>query len=63
MTDTEHRTVVAMETYGGAFVKALAVACWRADEENFARIKATWNIYWDRYTAIAEREQAIPPAR
>jgi hypothetical protein len=45
----------AMRQYGGGFVKALAEAASRADEENLARIKLTWPEYWERYAELAKR--------
>jgi len=53
MINQDLRTIDAMETYGGSFVKALAVAARRADPENLIRIKATWPEYWKQYADMA----------
>jgi len=59
MDEKQMRTVEAMETYGGSFVKALA-RCFRvADQTNFQRLFITFNIYWREYEEMAERSHKI----
>ena len=45
--------VQAMRRFGGGFVKALAEAYLHADEDNQARIRATWPEYWESYRQMA----------
>ena len=48
----------AMRKFGGSFVRALAEAWLHADEENFAKIEATWPEYIAKYKALVpELEQ------
>jgi len=54
MNDNDYKTVEAMETFGGSFVQALAVAARRADPDNLAKIKATWPEYWAQYEEMAQ---------
>ena len=49
MTDQECQVVDKMEKYGGSFVKALAAAFWRADRNNFDKLKNAFPEYWDEY--------------
>ena len=39
-----------MRKYGGSFVKALAEAALRADDDNLRRIKTAWPEYWAKYS-------------
>lgn len=43
----------AMERYGGSFVRNLAIAWKRADEENHARLVGPFRHYLDQYFAMA----------
>ena len=38
-----------METYGGSFVKVLAVCFRHADTQNFRKLKTTFDNYWNQY--------------
>jgi hypothetical protein len=49
----------AMRRYGGGFVKALAEAAARADDENLGRLKAAWPEYWERYSEMAKQRPAV----
>lgn len=51
-------TIKAMQTYGGSFVKALANAWMHADEDNSAKIEATWPEYIEKYKAMSDPEAA-----
>ncbi len=55
--EEEHKIIEAMERYGGSFVQALAAACWRADPNNFQRLKKAFPEYWREYSDMA----GIPP--
>ncbi len=48
----------AMFTYGGGFVKCIAIAIARADPENTALIKQTWPTYWQQYLKLGEKDEA-----
>jgi len=47
----------AMREYGGMFVSFLGCALHNADNENAAKIKATWPEYWERYLALSEAKE------
>jgi len=55
MDAADIETIDAMRRYGGGFVKALAEAAARADDENLQLIKGTWAEYWERYAEMAKR--------
>lgn len=55
---TRHEVLDAMEEFGGGFVRHLAAAWRRADEDNFRRLKAAFPHYWDQYTAVAQQQRA-----
>ena len=57
MADRDLEIIEAMETYGGSFAAALALAARRADQENLAKIKATWPELWARYAEMAKPAQ------
>jgi hypothetical protein len=57
-TPSDYAVVVAMHTFGGSFVQALALAYDRADPENFAKLKAAFPDEWAVYAAIATRTAA-----
>ncbi len=46
---TDYEIVQAMERFGGGFVRALAGAWYRADDENQARIRASFHELWAEY--------------
>lgn len=50
---------MAMRDYGGSFVKCLGKLLLLADEDNVAKIKATWPEYWKKYEEFA-RTEIIP---
>lgn len=56
MTDKELYVVEAMAKYGGSFVKALAECFYRADPDNFIKLRAAFSEYWQQYEKIAEKE-------
>lgn len=47
--DEDWPTLDAMEHYGGSFVKALAAAAFKADPNNYAKLKATFPELWAKY--------------
>jgi len=51
---SDYEVINAMETYGGGFVKALAVAFRRADGTNFAKLRYTFDEYWKQYQQMAQ---------
>lgn len=56
MSNNEDGAVIAaMLTFGGGFIKALAAAAQRADQENFRKIKETWAEEWAKYAEMAKR--------
>jgi pyruvate/2-oxoacid:ferredoxin oxidoreductase beta subunit len=55
--DEALKVAEAMETYGGSFVQALAVAIRRADSNNLQKIKETWPDYWKQYKETSEKEE------
>ena len=52
--DLNHRAVKAMEKWGGGFASALAVAYFRADADNQARMLAAWPELFERYRLMAQ---------
>lgn len=53
MNDKEAKIIEAMETYGGSFIQALAVAYKRGDRYNRAKIRTTWPEEWLKYADFA----------
>lgn len=49
-----YKVLVAMQKFGGSFVKALAGALQCVDPANIAKIKATWPDYWQEYLGMYE---------
>jgi hypothetical protein len=49
MNEQNHRAARLMEKLGGGFASALAVAYFRADADNQARILAAWPELFERY--------------
>lgn len=57
MTPIDDADVIeAMHLYGGSFVRTLAELYDRGDEDNRARIKATWPEYFEEYADLARRQ-------
>jgi hypothetical protein len=52
---TDRKTIEAMMEYGGSFVRKLGAAALVADQENLAKIKATWPDYWAQYDRMAKQ--------
>lgn len=48
-----HRAARYMERMGGGFASALAVAYYRADSDNKARIVGAWPDLFEKYRRIA----------
>lgn len=48
-----HRAAQCMERMGGGFASALAVAYYRADSDNKARIVGAWPDLFEKYRRIA----------
>jgi len=48
-----HRAAQYMERMGGGFASALAVAYYRADSDNKARIVGAWPDLFEKYRRIA----------
>ena len=44
-----------MMEYGGSFVRKLGAAALVADQDNLAKIKATWPDYWAQYDRMAKQ--------
>jgi hypothetical protein len=44
-----YKVTVAMQKFGGSFVKKLAEALLCADIHNIKKIKAAWPEYWQEY--------------
>ena len=53
-----HRAAQAMDIWGGGFASALAVAYFRADADNQARMLAAWPNLFERYRQMARRTSA-----
>lgn len=49
MTKKDYKIIEAMETYGGSFVKALAVCLHRADPINYQKLRNTFSNYFEEY--------------
>lgn len=49
MNEQNHRAARLMEKLGGGFASALAMAYFRADADNQARILAAWPDLFERY--------------
>jgi hypothetical protein len=54
MNEEEQKIVGAMEEFGGSFVRSLAKCFWRADPENFKKLKDTFSGYWEAYKKISK---------
>ena len=53
LPEANHRAAKTMERMGGGFASALALAYFRADSDNQARILAAWPDLFERYRRIA----------
>ena len=53
LADANHRAAKAMEKMGGGFASALAVAYYRADSDNKARILGAFPDLFEKYRRIA----------
>lgn len=53
-TEQDLKTIEAMQTYGGSFVKALAAAATAADMYNLTKIKTAFPEYWAQYEEMAK---------
>ena len=56
MTDQEYLVVEAMEKYGGSFVKSLSECFFKADENNFDKLKEAFPEYWAQYEKMALKD-------
>ena len=52
---SDKKTIETMMEYGGSFVRKLGAAALAADQENLAKIKATWPDYWSQYSRMAKQ--------
>lgn len=53
ISNYDSKVIGAMETYGGSFVKQLAVLFRLADAPNYKLLKATFPAYWKQYVQMA----------
>ena len=53
LADANHQAAKAMERIGGGFASALALAYYRADSDNKARILSAWADLFEKYRRIA----------
>lgn len=53
--NNDHRTLKAMEIFGGSFASAIALAAQSADRFNYARLKEAFPDLWRDYTEMAEQ--------
>ncbi len=49
MNEQEFEVVEKMAKFGGSFVQALAQCFYRADHQNFIKLKTTFSEYWEEY--------------
>ena len=56
MNEQNHRAARLMEKLGGGFASALAVAYFRADADNQARILAAWPELFERYRRMDQEK-------
>ena len=52
-TQTDDAILTAMESHGGSFIQALALACRRADPINLVKIKTAFADDFVRYAEVA----------
>lgn len=55
---TDEDILIAMETYGGSFVRALALAFRHADVQNQARLRTAFADVWEKYRKLATMRDA-----
>ena len=61
MPEPDDEVVIeAMETYGGSFVRALALLYRTADPLNRARVRHSFGDYFEEYRALAARRREHP---
>ena len=53
--NNDHRTLEAMERYGGSFASAIARAACHADHMNYQRLKSAFPDLWRDYAEMAEQ--------
>ena len=51
----DRQIINTMIEYGGSFVRKLGAAALVADQDNLAKIKATWPDYWAQYDRMAKQ--------
>jgi len=56
--DDYYDVFMAMANYGGAFARTLAVLWFHADQQNAAKILATWPELIDEYRGMALQQKA-----
>jgi hypothetical protein len=54
-TEHDYQIIEAMQTYGGSFVKQLALLCCLADANNFQKLKTTFANYWTEYESFVKK--------
>jgi pyruvate/2-oxoacid:ferredoxin oxidoreductase beta subunit len=57
MNDEEFKVVENMERYGGSFVQALAQCFYRADNNNFIRLRLAFPEYWEEYSVDKDAKE------
>ena len=57
VSEQDFLVIQAMKKYGGSFVRALAEAATKADEDNLRRMREAWPDYWFRYSAMSKAEE------
>lgn len=55
MNEEQFEVVVAMENYGGSFVKTLASCFHKADPNNFIKLKNAFPEYWKQYEEMSKK--------
>ena len=53
LAEANHKAAKTMERIGGGFASALALAYFRADSDNRARMLAAWPDLFEKYRRIA----------
>ena len=56
-TNQDYKTIEAMRTYGGSFVKALAECLSHADTNNFNTLKRTFPGYFNLYEDMSNKKK------
>lgn len=60
-TITDYDIAIAMQRYGGSFVRLLGQLWQQGDEINRRRLKVAFPDFWREYKDLAERWAAEPP--